>query len=72
MNESSTDPWDFDIEKSRFGLYTSVLKDGTKLTTALTKEACDYVTRNIRIPVMKGEFDGWVSTMGEATVHGKL
>ena len=36
-------------------LYTSVFADGTKGTTALTEEACDFVTKNIRIPVMRGE-----------------
>ena len=42
------------------------------MTTALTEEACRFVTDNIRIPVMKGEYDGWVSTLGSATVGGKL
>lgn len=64
--------WSYTIEKSRYGLYTSVLKDGTKLTTALTEEACDWVTKNIRIPVLRGEWDGVTSVMGKATVDGKL
>tara|TARA_B100001559_G_C15917931_1_gene357319 strand:+ start:250 stop:504 length:255 start_codon:yes stop_codon:yes gene_type:complete len=64
--------YDYDIVESRYGLYTSVLKDGTKMTTALTEEACRYVTDNIRIPVMKGVFDGWTSIMGKASVDGKL
>lgn len=64
--------WSYTIEKSRYGLYTSVLKDGTKLTTALTEEACDWVTVNIRIPVLRGEWDGVTSTLGSATVSGKL
>ena len=42
------------------------------MTTALTEEACRFVTDNIRIPVMKGKYDGWVSTLGSATVGGKL
>mgnify|MGYP007061996280 CR=1 FL=1 len=50
--------WSYTIEKSRFGLYTSKLKDGTRLTTALTEEACDEITRDIRIPVLRGEWDG--------------
>ena len=62
----------YTIEKSRYGLYTSVFADGTKGTTALTEEACDWVTRNIRIPVMRGEWDGVTSVMGKATVDGKL
>ena len=28
-------------------LYTSVFADGTRGTTALTEEACDFVTKNI-------------------------
>ena len=64
--------YDYTIEKSRFGLYTSVLSDGTKMTTALTEESCRYVTDHIRIPVMKGEFDGYTSTLGSAVVGGKL
>jgi hypothetical protein len=64
--------YDYTIEKSRFGLYTSVLSDGTKMTTAMTEEACRFVTDHIRIPVMKGEFDGYQSTLGSAVVGGKL
>ena len=64
--------WSYTIEESRYGLFTSVLKDGTKMTTALTREACEYVTNNIRIPVLRGEYDGETSTLGSATVHGKL
>lgn len=71
-NANSITDWDYTIKKSRFGLYTSVLSDGTRMTTALTEDACRYVTDNIRIPVMKGEFDGWTSTMGKAVVDGKL
>ena len=62
----------YTIEKSRYGLYTSVFDDGTKGTTALTEEACDFVTRNIRIPVMRGEWDGPTSVVGSAIVGGKL
>ena len=61
-----------DIVESRYGLFTSVFKDGTKGTTALTRDACDFVTKNIRIPVMRGEFDGVTSVMGKAVVDGKL
>ena len=64
--------WSYTIEKSRFGLYTSVLKDGTKMTTALTEDACRFVTDNIRIPVLHGEYDGTTSTLGSAVVGGKL
>jgi hypothetical protein len=64
--------YSYTINKTRYGLYTSVFADGTPGTTALTQEACDYVTRNIRIPVMRGEFNGTTSIMGEAVVNGKL
>ena len=60
------------IRKSRYGLYTSFFADGTAGTTALTEDACDFVTRNIRIPVMRGEWDGQTSVMGKAVVDGKL
>ena len=73
QSESSTrTDYTYTIEKSRYGLYTSVLTDGTPMTTALTEEACRYVTDNIRIPVMKGKYDGWTSIMGKAVVDGKL
>ena len=64
--------YDYDIVESRYGLFTSVLTDGTPMTTALTEEACRFVTDNIRIPVMKGKFDGFMSTLGSAVVGGKL
>ena len=71
-SELSTDRWAYTIEKSRYGLYTAVFADGTKGTTALTQEACDFVMRNIRIPVMRGDWDGITSTLGKAVVGGKL
>lgn len=64
--------YSYTIEKSRYGLFTSVFADGTKGTTALTRDACDFVTKNIRIPVMRGEWDGPTSTLGKAEVGGKL
>ena len=71
--ELSTEPWAYHIEKSRYGLYTSVLtRCGTKMTTALTEEACRFVTEEIRIPVLRGEYDGITSTLGSAVVGGKL
>ena len=59
--------WSYTIEKSRFGLYTSQLKDGTRLTTALTEEACDFVTKNIRIPVLRGEWEGETSSISPSS-----
>ena len=65
-------PWAYTIEKTRYGLYESVLHDGTRMTTALTEDACRFVTDNIRIPVMRGEWDGETSICGSAVVGGKL
>jgi len=64
--------YSYTITQSRYGLYTSVFADGTRGTTALTEDACRFVTDNIRIPVMRGEWDGLTSTLGKAEVEGKL
>jgi len=64
--------YSYEIVQSRYGLYTSVFADGTRGTTALTEDACRFVTDNIRIPVMRGEWDGITSTLGKAEVGGKL
>ena len=45
---------DYEVVESRFGLFTSVQTDGTKMTTAATKDACIYVTDRIHIPCLKG------------------
>ena len=72
-NDIPFDPWgnSDDLFADRVGIYVE-FADGTKGTTALTQEACDFVTKNIRIPVMRGEWDGVTSVMGKATVDGKL
>jgi hypothetical protein len=62
----------YTVQKSRFGLYTSVFEDGTRGTTALTEEACHYVTVNIRIPVLQGTWDGETSVVGSAVGGYKL
>ena len=64
--------YEYTIEKSRFGLYTSVLTDGTRMTTGMTEEAVRLVTDTIHIPVLKGEYDGWTSQRRSAIVTGKL
>ena len=64
--------YDYTVTKSRFGLFTSVLTDGTKMVTAATEDACRFVTDNIHIPCLKGEFKGWTSEPRSATVGGKL
>lgn len=64
--------YEFSIEKSRFGLYTSVLKSGDRMVTGPTEDACRWVTENIHIPVLKGEFDGYTSVPRSSVVAGKL
>ena len=39
--------YEYTIEKSRFGLYTSVLTDGTRMVTGMTEESVQYCTDNI-------------------------
>lgn len=69
---STRTDWSYTVEKSRMGLYTSVLTDGTKMVTGLTEEAVKTITDTIHIPVMKGEFDGWTSEGRSSVVGGKL
>ena len=63
---------DYVITESRFGLFTSITTDGTRMTTAGTKDACQWVTDNIHIPSLKGNFEGFTSTPRSSTVAGKL
>lgn len=69
---TETDEYAYTIEKSRFGLYTSVLDDGTRMVTGATEEATRWVTDNIHIPLLKGEFDGYTSVPRSGVVEGKL
>ena len=62
----------YEITKSRYGLYTSVQTDGTRMTTAMTEDACRWVTDNIHIPVLEGTFKGITSIARSAVVDGKL
>ena len=71
-SKSTRTDWEYTIEKSRYGLYTSILIDGTRMVTGLTEEATRLVTDSIHIPVMKGEFDGWTSEPRSGIVGGKL
>ena len=72
MTEEKSQPWAYTIEESRYGLFTSVLSEGKPMTTAATEDACRWITENIRIPVMRGEFDGYVSSGRSSVVGGKL
>ena len=62
----------FTIEKSRFGLYTSIAPDGTRMVTGMTEDAVQWVTTNIHIPVLLGTFDGVTSEGRSSIVGGKL
>lgn len=62
----------YQIVKSRFGLYTSIDTKGTRMTTAMTEEACKLVTEDIHLPVRHGCYDGWISKGRSSTVDGKL
>ena len=64
--------YNYTIEKSRFGLYTSILETGQRMVTGATEEGVRIVTDTIHIPVMKGEFDGYTSGGWSSTVSGKL
>ena len=68
----TTKDYTFTIEKSRYGLYTSVLTDGTRMVTGPTEDACRWVTDNIHIPVLEGTFKGFTSVARSSTVDGKL
>ena len=70
--EHLKEPPDYTIEKSRFGLYTSVTTDGVRLVTGMTEEAVRYCTNEIHIPVLMGTFDGFTSTPRSGVVAGKL
>ena len=62
----------YTIEKSRFGLYTSIKTDGTRMVTGLTEKAVRWVTDNIHLPVEQGTYDGWTSKPRSSVVGGKL
>jgi len=69
---STRTDYEYTINESRYGLYTSVLTDGTRMVTGPTEDDCRWVTDHIHIPVMKGEFNGYTSTPHLAVVEGKL
>lgn len=63
---------DYTIEKTRFGLYTSITTDGVRMVTGLTEDAVRRVTNEIHIPVLMGTFDGYTSVPRSSVVGGKL
>ncbi len=62
----------YTIKETRYGLFQSYDENDNPLTMGLTYEAVDYVTANIRIPVLRGEWDGTTATKEKAVVDGKL
>ena len=70
--KSKRTDWTYDITKSRHGLYTSTLTDGTRMVTGMTEEDVRDITDTIHVPVMKGEYDGYTSTPRNGVVDGKL
>ena len=72
LPESKRTDWTYDIIKTRYGLYTSVLTDGTRMVTGMTEDGVRIVTDTIHIPVMKGEFNGYTSIPRKGVVDGKL
>ena len=70
--KSKRTDWTYTITKSRFGLYTSIFTDGTRMVTGMTEEDVRDITDTIHIPVMKGEYDGYTSTPRNGVVDGKL
>ncbi len=70
--KSKKTDWTYTITKSRYGLYTSTLTDGTRMVTGMTEEDVREITDTIHIPVMKGEYDGYTSRPRMGVVDGKL
>ena len=62
----------YTIKKTRFGLYQSYMEDGTPMLIGLTEDGVRYVTEEIHLPVLVGEFDGYTSVTRSGTVGGKL
>ena len=69
---STRTDWSYTLVESRYGLFTSVLSDGTQMVTGLTEDSVRLVTDDIHIPVMKGEYDGFTSKPRSSVVEGKL
>jgi len=63
---------EYTITKSRFGLYTSIKADGTRMVTGETEDGVRWITDNIHLPVEEGTYDGWTSTPFSPTIEGKL
>ena len=64
--------YEYTIEESRFGLFTSVLHDGTRMVTGPTEESVRKCTDEIHIPVMQGTFSGCTSEHKASVIDSKL
>ena len=62
----------FTVEESRYGLWTSVAPDGTRMVTAMTEEICKRVTETIHIPSLFDDPSVITTVTGSAFVGGKL
>jgi len=62
----------FYVEKTRFGLFTSVKKNGDKFLTGLTREAVVEMSRWHLKCEQEGTLDQFTRVVGKAVVDGKL
>ena len=62
----------FYVEKTRFGLLTSVKKNGDKFLTGLTREAVVEMSRWHLKCEQEGTLDQFTRVVGKAVVDGKL
>ena len=62
----------FYIEKTRFGLYTSIKKNGDKFLTGLTRESVLHMSRWHLKCEQEGTLHLYTKVIGSAIVDGKL
>ena len=62
----------FRVEKTRGGLFESVLKDGTKLLSGLTQQIVIDATRWHLKCQQEGTLDDYTRIVNDGTVGGKL
>ena len=62
----------FYVERNRFGLFTSVKKNGDKFLTGLTREAVVEMSRWHLKCEQEGTLDQFTRVVGKAVVDGKL
>lgn len=62
----------FMVDESRYGLFTSVAPDGSRMVTAMTEKICRRVTETIHIPSKFNCPSVTTVVVGSAYVSGKL